>query len=141
MMTYDQWDKPYAVKYTAQEAFNAVWAHAHKMTVPCGVPISANPVQMSVCRYRRNGSMCFIGALIPDELYKPDMEDVPASDLGNIMITDMPADRAKRYLAELQWAHDQPNHRHALRDSEDWMTLSRNYLEKIASVFNLDIPQ
>lgn len=74
---------------TLQEAFDKIWAHAQlkqpaRMTSDAGTP----------CYYRHPDyptKRCFIGCLIPDELYNRDW-DIPgteacASGLYNVLIT------------------------------------------------------
>jgi len=50
-----------------QSVFNAVVAHSRAQP--------SKAMEFSACRYRTNdGKRCFIGALVPDELYDPGME-------------------------------------------------------------------
>lgn len=57
-----------------QNTLNAVWAHALSMKERCETSDS------DACQYRGpDGSRCFFGALIPDELYDEMMEGQNAS--------------------------------------------------------------
>lgn len=63
---------------TRQETFDTVVKHFAFMEGPA---VSRNEQgEVLHCLYRGpNGSKCFAGALIPDELYTPDMEGAPAN--------------------------------------------------------------
>lgn len=52
-----------------QEIFDKVYAHAQTMT--------AAAAENGKCRYRSANGPCLIGHLIPDELYTPDLDDLP----------------------------------------------------------------
>lgn len=91
-------------KLTNQSAFDIVVAHARAQGCR-----SVDTERSMACLYRGpNGTKCFIGALIPDELYKPEMEyqsfyevirDFPELDpiLGGL---------SKNLLDRLQYTHD-----------------------------------
>lgn len=60
---------------TLQEAFDKVLAHSRAMTHQSAEPNPAGPEYKPNCFYRApDGNKCFAGALIPDELYKPNFE-------------------------------------------------------------------
>lgn len=62
---------------TLQEAFDKVLAHSRAMTHQSAEPNPAGPEYTPNCLYRASdGNKCFAGALIPDELYKPEFEKV-----------------------------------------------------------------
>ena len=56
--------------------------HEHFITSENPPAVSNEPNGPAQCLYRtRDGSKCAVGILIPDELYQPDMENNPASDM------------------------------------------------------------
>ena len=88
----------------------------------------------TLCAYRgQNGNMCAVGAIIPNNLYKPKMENKTIYGLLNDSVND----ELKEFFGELdisllnamQRTHDQvPPYR--------W----NEYFKSIASVYNLSIP-
>lgn len=85
-----------------------------------------------VCLYRGpNGMMCAVGALIPDEVYKPSMENIW---VGRLIDKEPQLAHLKphwKLLSALQDAHD---------DVENWQWTStmRTVLHDIGHVFGLD---
>lgn len=67
------------ISYTNQTAFDAVVSHARKQRVRAVTDTG------QFCRYRtEEGLRCFIGALIPDEVYEKSMEGIGVDAfLGN----------------------------------------------------------
>lgn len=62
---------------TLQEAFDKVLAHSRAMPHQSSEPDPNGPEYVPNCLYRApDGNKCFAGALIPDELYKPEFEKV-----------------------------------------------------------------
>jgi hypothetical protein len=70
-----------------QKTFNKVIRHARKQRAKS---ITPNGVQ-DRCLYRGpNGLMCFVGPLIPNKRYRPEMEDHPlCADGGQNMVTNL----------------------------------------------------
>jgi len=98
-----------------QEVFNKVWEHAHTQKEK-SLAKKGDPDE-NLCRYRGdNGTKCFIGALIPNEVYEEDMEGMNVANLverfsivGRTLglaenVTRDSSDM--RFLARLQYIHD-----------------------------------
>lgn len=88
-----------------QDAFNKVWDWAVvKKNPKAGSDIS--------CYYRGpNNTKCFVGVLIPDSMYSPDMEGVSAGDMikkypGLLEYLSINTDKDLSFLDELQNVHD-----------------------------------
>jgi hypothetical protein len=82
---------------TKQEQFNKVVAHARKQG-----EVAVN--SYGECQYRaEDGAKCFVGCLIPDDIYEPDMEGLSARDV--IIRHDLDLDVSLCNL--LQIVHDQ----------------------------------
>lgn len=61
--------------YTLQEAFDKSYLHLVKQGKPAIDHTIGGELGSGRCRYRApDGSKCAIGCLIPDELYRPDLE-------------------------------------------------------------------
>ncbi len=59
----------------SQEAFNKVWERAKKLVKSRRKGVNSFGDEATFCCYRNpDGNKCFVGELIPDELYKPSME-------------------------------------------------------------------
>lgn len=101
---------------TQQDVLNKVVAHMRKQQMLA--------MDGDTCAYRVPGSLnrCAIGALIPDDVYSPDMERQRVED---IITSDYPAlmsifDGVETdYLSALQRAHDMS------RDYEEWIDRTR----------------
>lgn len=96
---------------TKQQMFDIVWAHFVTNKNP--LSIAVDPVtEESACRYRGpNGEKCAVGVLLPDELYRPEM-DGPAMAVGNLLKWYGDAlppwmHAEQEFLAALQAAHDE----------------------------------
>ena len=90
---------------TPQEIFNTVALHlfAQKCRSASG------PEGMMTCLYRGpNGTKCAVGALIPDELYNPDMEHNILQELMKFTEFELPSYFADNLnlLSDLQRNHD-----------------------------------
>lgn len=112
-----------------QDAFNKVWDWA----VVKNNPKSGNS---NYCYYRGPGNnRCFVGVLIPDSMYSPDMESTSASDMISkypvlmdyFSIDTNPSDLG--FLENLQEIHD-------YYDTGLW----QEELSKFATKYNLQIP-
>lgn len=91
--------------YTQQEIFDKVWEYAKTMERP------SNIVVEGLCMYRGpGGNKCFVGILIPDEVYSPDMEGLPARDLifafREVMESIGLSNDHVLFLTDLQEVHD-----------------------------------
>lgn len=93
--------------YTLQSAFDIVVKHARQQ--------QCQAMESDRCLYRSStGLKCFIGALIPDELYDPKMEGYTVAGILNHPITnirqlfDANIDDAflENFLTSLQKIHD-----------------------------------
>ena len=125
---------------TIQEIFDTVAVHLLKQGVRS---VDLN----NVCLYRGpNGLKCAVGALIPDELYAPEIEGVsvltttydvsnetnPRVALLNQLLKKLgiaPCSDEKRLLIRLQYIHDSISY-----DPTSWRAL----LLKVAVKFNLN---
>lgn len=91
------------MKLTNQEIFDAVWKHAQ---------LKDKCIKDSTCLYRRYNkdgtcSKCFVGAIIPDELYADKFETRPASDvLVELGIVDHTDKETLLFVNALQRVHD-----------------------------------
>lgn len=88
---------------TLQEAFNKIWERA-KDKVKAIERFNEDPA-LTGCRYRAsNGKKCFVGVLIPDEQYTPEME----GELFSIIEKSVPCIRGldHQLLCKLQEIHD-----------------------------------
>jgi hypothetical protein len=66
---------------TQQHLFNTIVAHARGMAHKAEQPDGGG----SACVYRApDGGKCFVGALIPDEVYTPEM-DTPEWSIGQVL--------------------------------------------------------
>jgi hypothetical protein len=115
---------------TKQEIFNRVWAHAQTMTERAVVEGAFGGES---CRYRSPTGPCLIGALIPDELYNPEFEGLPVSQLLNDGLLDYEIfkDISRRFLDLLQACHD----------NAETMEEVRENLRAFAHVRSLTIPK
>lgn len=95
--------------------------------------------QMEICMYRTpEGLKCFIGALIPDEEYTPELEgrevdQLLSSDrfgLTVLPIVGVDREEAVKFYLELQRIHDE-------RKPEQWPELLRG----VARQYELSIPE
>ena len=116
-----------------QEAFNKIWERA-KDHREAKVPITKN------CKYRLRTEegetlKCFVGALIPDELYDSELEGLSISNLlGGTLESFEPLAEyfkgiSKSILIECQWVHD-------LYKPKDW----EGRLREVAQQYSLEIP-
>jgi hypothetical protein len=114
---------------TKQEIFNRVWAHAQTMTERAVVK---GKIGGESCRYRSPTGPCLIGALIPDELYNPEFEGLPASQLLDDGLLDYEPFKniPGRFLDSLQACHD----------NAETMEEVRENLRAFAHVGSLTVP-
>ncbi len=91
----------------AQETLNTVMRHAYKQNCKSGV--------QGACLYRGpNNTRCFIGALIPDDVYRQEMEKHSVSSLSDfnpvvdqhLTIDGWPPEITYPFLRRLQSIHD-----------------------------------
>lgn len=95
--------------------------------------------ELNECRYRTDeGLMCAVGCLIPDEIYKRNMEGLAAEDLlrafpevEEFLGVEVNEDRC--FISTLQHAHD--NH---LSSSPKGMEAWKTRMCRIAEEFSLD---
>lgn len=87
---------------TKQEIFNTVATHLFTQGVRASSPDG------DFCFYRApDGKKCAVGCLIPDELYKPDMEHTPLNDIIEFTEGMDPALLIERALVfSLRTVHD-----------------------------------
>lgn len=120
---------------TRQSIFDTVAKHL--LTQKCKSQIPNG----SMCSYRGDkGRMCAVGALIPDEIYKPEFESNGVHRLIDKHSHNMPEDFAKflsqneNLLEELQSIHDlwQPDDNEELHYSIAYI---KNGLKNIAARF------
>ena len=114
------------LKITLQEVFNKVWERA-KVKVK-----SSDPADIT-CTYRNSdGSQnhCFVGICIPDELYRPEMDDSSGGVEVNEHVRKLFPEKLIPALAELQRIHD-------CSEPSDW----GDQLIKFAKKHDLKIPE
>ncbi len=88
--------------HTLQSMFDAVATHAMQMETQC--------LSTEGCRYRSRNApagsdRCFIGALISDDRYNPDLENAPA-DTSDVLEAALIPWFLKNQAVELQQIHD-----------------------------------
>jgi hypothetical protein len=95
---------------TKQQIFNKVWQYAITENHPLSFEAGSH-----ICRYRSpEGNKCWIGCLIPDEIYEPEMDDPSdnsCSSIANIRPRHKSLGLLFRnirtfFLSELQAGHD-----------------------------------
>lgn len=110
----------------SQEMFEKVYEHLFTQ--------GERAVHMGCCRYRiDNGMTCAIGCLIPDDLYRPEMEGLTAGKILG-MFPDLESTILDRHLAnDLQGVHDCPT---------CWESSKQLHseLKAVADRYKLDIP-
>lgn len=127
---------------TAQEAFDKVTAHLLEQkarSVISDSPDRPVPGGKTCCYRGENGMKCAIGALIPDEMYSPDMEFNTAAGLI-FKFQELPFSHlSERFLTHLQEVHDLS---YDEEDSNKDMNMDKvkTGLRKVASDWNLDLP-
>jgi cyclopropane fatty-acyl-phospholipid synthase-like methyltransferase len=115
---------------TAQELFDTVAAHLRTQQEKSVVMDPQNTKEY-YCRYfSPTGLKCAIGCLIPDAVYKAQMEEktLPLMLAYNLLPTDLQEEfrHHENLLVELQFIHDQ-------REIKNW----ERYLAACAARFNL----
>lgn len=91
---------------TAQELFDTIVTHLRTQGV------QSKDEMKGVCLYRGpNSTKCAVGILIPDELYRPNMED---NNIDSLIEKDLvPSELVEEFssnkalLLDLQYVHDQ----------------------------------
>lgn len=116
-----------------QEVFNKV--SEHLIAQGCK---SIGPASAAICSYRSSGGRkCAIGCLIPDEMYKLDMDSRSVNvicllaaypEISSLFSEDMLLDT--RFLSVLQRTHDR-------YPVEEWKT----QLIKVGTEYQLSIPE
>lgn len=118
---------------TPQEALNAIHQHITSGASRCVAEAGLDP---KACLYRNDrGNRCFIGKLIPDDLYKPEMEGLDAATLADGYAKVPFANLSRKFLSDLQALHDQ---------DENWNrdgSFKMSALRKIANRYGLEMPQ
>lgn len=119
---------------TNQEAFDKVW----DWFVVRGKPASLRPVTHGYgCVYRgENGTRCAAGVLIPDELYRLDMENMSIREVINQdrRLAEYFAGVSEDLLRSLQQAHD------GLAGESDFAEEIEGSLIEVAAWFSLAVP-
>lgn len=125
-----------------QEVFNKVYTHLLKQNAKSRM-VDSFGNELHTCAYRgKDGMMCAVGCLIPDELYSPGME------MGSIAGQGSQANLVREVLGKLGFACDLGNFAgdlyflsglqniHDRNDVKYWKSL----LEKFAISYKLEIP-
>ena len=123
-----------------QEMFNLIFCQALKQGERSLRNLQDDPLQgnSDSCAYRGlNGKRCFIGFIIPDELYSPAYEKHSVCELFEMsgelsdLLTpsDMSTYDAVNFLSQLQGIHDSTS-------PEIW----EENLEKLAAQHDLEVP-
>jgi hypothetical protein len=119
---------------TAQEIFSVVWERAKDQNFAVDTP------ETGVCMYRApNGLKCFVGDLIPDDIYHKGIENHSAEELINnrnacarfFTAEDLEIDIAIEFILSLQSVHDKTE------DPAEWP----NDLIDIARSYSLRVPE
>lgn len=85
---------------TNQQVFDKVLEHSRQMTEQC------YDEKLNSCAYRDGkGNKCFVGALIPDELYNPAIESTDAENAIDILYM-LDKFESIDFLNRLQTIHD-----------------------------------
>lgn len=123
---------------TNQEAFDRVAKHLFAQKQRCLRPIKSilyeDPV--TVCSYRNAiGQKCAIGALIPDELYKPSYESMRIDSLlvKEEAMTELFKGTSVALLIDLQAVHDGFSQTDLKQLLDSW----RHSLQVVASRYDL----
>lgn len=119
-----------------QEAFNIMYAHALSMPRQSGKNTGGGS-----CLYRSvfygEPNCCLVGKLIPDELYKPEMEERMVknliSEFIDIQVLFDGVDEV--LLRKCQGAHD------SYSSDLNWRIHMLGQLQAIASEYGLTVPQ
>jgi hypothetical protein len=119
-----------------QAILDRVVAHAYKQRHPA-------MSKTGTCRYRTEDglSACFLGALIPDERYMPEMEGKTAGmlrDYGLLGAIGAQLDDTQ-FLNRLQECHDDAAA--AEYKGEEWLREALVNLRKVAGKYNLTVPK
>lgn len=85
------------------------------------------------CKYRLDGLKCAVGALIPDHLYSPSIEDNQASAIMNYLAPEF-READPTFLDMVQDMHD----RWADRPREEWVSQVDSYLTEHAIPHNAE---
>ena len=111
---------------TNQEALNKVWDY---------FVVQGNPPSYdgSSCFYRLNGKRCAVGVLIPDEEYAPDMEDIVAPDM--IQVVPSLSGLSGRFLLSIQTTHDDAS------SEPDFGSEIVKRLRWVAEDYGLEVPK
>jgi len=116
---------------TTQERFDLIVNHAAKK-VKCLIVTTIDGEKTEVCQYRNtSGNRCFIGVLIPDELYNEEMESLRVEKLiGQYESLRPYLGDDITFLAWIQKLHDRCK-------VEQWLSTLKDY----AKGFDLKFPE
>ena len=110
---------------TSQEMFDKVAAHLRKQN-------AKSSSEEGECFYRGpNGTSCAIGCLLPDEIYRPEMEKKSVVHL----VEEFP--ETKTFIPDLELAEDLQLHHDHNYPSPSWLTDRDWALKQIALKHNL----
>ena len=114
-------------KAILQEDFNKIWERAKDERV------SIEEDSMGICMYRSpDGLKCFVGEIIPDELYQDTMEKNIASEVFSCNYADF--FKARNSFSH---AYDVMQRIHDRYDPEEW----HDRLRMVAKDYALTVPQ
>lgn len=111
---------------TLQQIFDAAWDWAIVQKKP-------QCLKGDFCAYRHDGNKCLIGAAIPDDLYKPEIETLCAETVFRRLKID--TDASDVALFELQGIHDNWNERLG-----DYTRYVERRLRNFAHDYELEVP-
>lgn len=145
----DQEIKPVAT--TLQEAFDLIWREfVVNKSEPSYVP--SRPADADLCSVRclyrdPRGNACFIGKLIPDAVYVPELEGLGVQALTRstrfkrvaTVLSPLLSDAGTETLSELQYIHDNAAARH--KGGKAYYEHMRKALVTFANMYELTIPQ
>jgi hypothetical protein len=122
---------------TPQEILDTVARHLFAQGRPARDPVSGS------CQYRTSdGLKCAVGALIPDEMYRPEMDTIWCSVASEIVDEfDLPSWMRENVslLNDLQKVHDTVNILGSVTNRSPWNSTSqmRDALRRVASSHGL----
>jgi hypothetical protein len=123
---------------TKQEIFNKVYAHLIAQGNRARAPGRSGLMK---CAYRASdGGMCAIGCLIPDELYKRELEEYSVDEPPVLDVLRQAgvllADENIPFFGALQAAHDGNT-----SPSDLWTDAMKMFLKEIAFDYDLTAPE
>lgn len=116
-----------------QNTFNAVWTHSEQMT--------ERSTKNGLCAYRgKNGNRCFIGALIPDSLYKQRFDDPRHDSSAKLLMQKKWGVNVKEFFETEGYSVQVHFLDRLQRDHDNHFETRQASLRQTAALFGLTIP-